>query len=155
MPIDPADRRWALPLVALGALAVLLQAELPPTSAMTRAAQDREDLLRGTWLREYREDGVQVRRVLALQPDGRFRESVRVEDASGRVTEYAHEGNWLYDGTNLKRKYTSMNGSPPSRLNVPFATVEVAFQSRNDFVGVDHVHGHRVEYIRVASGTLP
>lgn len=153
MSPEPGIRPWAFPLLAMAALAVMLQAWMPATSAMTSAAQDREDLLRGTWLREFSQDGVQVRRLLALEPDGHFRENVRVQDATGHVTEYAHEGTWLYDGTNLKRKYTRMNGAAPSRLNVPFATVEVAFQSRNDFIGVDHVHGHRVEYVRVASDT--
>lgn len=155
MPSAPEARRWTMPLVGMAALIVILQSWLPASSAMTRAAQDQEDLLRGTWLREYREDGVEVHRVLALQPDGHFREAVRVEEPSGRVTEYAHAGTWLYDGTNLKRKYTSMNGAPPSRLNVPFATVEVQFSSDNDFVGVDHVHGHRMEYHRVAPDTRP
>ena len=43
----------------------------------------------------------------------------------------------------------------PSRLKVPFATFEVDFQGRNDFVGVDHVHRIRVEYRRVAQDTKP
>jgi hypothetical protein len=96
-----------------------------------------------------------VRRVLQLEGGGAFRESVRIADAQGRITRLEHEGTWLYDGTNLKRKYTLMNGRPPSRLNVPFATFEVDFQGRNDFVGVDHVHRVRVEYRRVPPGTLP
>jgi hypothetical protein len=65
------------------------------------------------------------------------------------VTEFAHEGTWLFDGTNLKRKYTLMDGKPPSRLNVPFATFEITFASRNSFTGVDHIHGHRIEYRRL------
>jgi hypothetical protein len=152
-PYEP--QRWTSPLVAMAALIVILQSWLPSTSAMTRAAQDHEDLLRGTWLREYSEDGVQVHRVLALEADGNFHENVRVEEGSGHVTAYAHEGTWLYDGTNLKRRYTRVNGHRPSPLNAPFATVEVQFESDNDFVGVDHVHGHRIEYHRVASGTEP
>jgi hypothetical protein len=142
-------------VVALVALAWLLNAWLPGMSGPTRNAADTADMLRGSWLREYTEDGVRVRRVLDLQPDGAFRESVQVVDASGRRTEFVHQGTWLYDGTNLKRRYTSMNGKPPSRLNVPFATFELAFGSRNEFVGVDHVHGHRVEYHRVAPDTRP
>jgi hypothetical protein len=155
--MDPASRapRWLLPLVALGALAWILTVWLPPGTALSPAAQDGQDLLRGTWLREYRENGVQVRRVLELQPGGAFHESVLIAEAGGRVTRLLHEGTWLYDGTNLKRKYTLMNGEPPSRLNVPFATFEVAFQSRNDFIGVDHVHGVQVEYRRVPDETLP
>lgn len=151
----PAPRRlWMLPLAVLATLAWSLHTWLPEAS-LTQAARDTRELLQGTWLREYTEDGVKVRRVLALRGDGAFEETVRVAEASGQVTRYVHQGTWIYDGTNLKRKYTSMNGAPPSRLNVPFATFEVAFQSRNDFVGTDHVRGRRVEYRRVAPGTLP
>jgi hypothetical protein len=113
--------------------------------------QDRYDLLRGTWLREYTEDGAQVQRVLSLEPGGTFHESVHVVEAAGTVTDFRHEGTWLYDGTNLKRRYTLMNGKPPSRLNLPFATFEIAFDSRNAFTGIDHIHGHRIEYHRMAA----
>lgn len=155
MPAAPPARPWLAPLVALAALAWTLQSWLPAGAGLTRAALDRAELLRGSWLREYSEDGVRVRRLLDLSADGAFHETVRVVDATGRVTDFVHEGTWLYDGTNLKRKYTLMNGKPPSRLNVPFATFEIAFGSRNDFVGIDHVHGHRIEYHRVAADTLP
>jgi hypothetical protein len=148
-------RGWALPIAGLAALAWSLSAWLPAVTGPTVAAQDTQDLLRGTWLREYREEGVQVRRVLELAAGGAFHESVRVAEASGRVTQYTHEGTWIYDGTNLKRKYTSMNGQPPSRLKAPFATFEVTFQSSNEFTGVDHVHGHHVSYHRVAPDTQP
>src|SRR3954451_20000133 len=147
--------RWLLLLVGLAAFAWTMHVWLADSATLSPAAQDRQDLLRGTWLREYSEGAVQVRRVLDLEADGAFHESVRIADGGGRITRMAHEGTWLYDGTNLKRKYTLMNGEPPSRLNVPFATFEVAFQSRNDFVGVDHVHGVRIEYRRVANHTQP
>ena len=147
--------RWLLPLVGLGALTWALDSWLPATATRSPAALDRQDQLRGTWLREYSEGGVQVRRVLELDPHGAFRESVRIAEPAGRVTRMEHVGTWLYDGTNLKRKYTLMNGEPPSRLKPPFATFEVAFPSRNDFVGVDHVHGVRVEYRRVPDDTQP
>jgi hypothetical protein len=149
---SPSRGSWLLSLVALAALASTLQAWLggSDSSAMlTQAAQDTAQQLRGTWLREYDEKGVRVRRVLALEPGGTFRESVRVVEPSGQVTEYRHEGTWLYDGTNLKRRYTSMNGEPPSRLNLPFATFEIAFDSANAFRGIDHVHGHQVAYRRI------
>ena len=111
------------------------------------------NLLPGTWLREHSEKGMQVRRLLTLAPDGAFREVVRITDPRGQVTEYLHEGTWLFDGTNLKRKYTVMSGRPPSRLRAPFATFEISFKSRNDFVGVDHVYSNRVHYWRVSPET--
>jgi hypothetical protein len=155
MASAPLARRWLMPLLAMAALAWTLQNWLPAGAGLTRAALDRAELLQGSWLREYNDRGVQVRRLLDLSADGAFREQVRVVDATGQATTFVHEGTWLYDGTNLKRKYTLMNGEPPSRLNVPFATFEIDFRSRNDFVGVDHVHGHRIEYHRVGPQTLP
>lgn len=155
--MDPGSSRrgWLLTLLGLAALAFTAQSWLPHEATLSPAALERQDLLRGTWLREYSDDGVQVRRVLELGGDGRFEETVRIAEASGRVTHMVHQGTWLYDGTNLKRRYTVMNGEPPSRLNVPFATFELDFPSRNDFVGVDHVHGVRIEYRRVPDDTLP
>lgn len=120
-----------------------------------RSVQDTEELLQGSWLREYARDGVKVRRVLVLAPGGRFRESVRTVDVQGAETRFEHEGTWLYDGTNLKRKYTVMNGRPPSRLNVPFATFEIAFETRNEFRGVDHIHRNKIHYRRVGADTAP
>jgi hypothetical protein len=152
---DAPTSRWLPSLVGLAALAWTLHTWLPANATLSAAAIDRQDLLRGTWLREYAEGSVQVRRVLELEPDGAFRESVRIAEPAGRVTRLEHEGTWIYDGTNLKRKYTRVNGEPPSRLYVPFATFEVAFQGRNDFVGVDHVHGVKIEYRRVPDDTQP
>ncbi len=116
------------------------------------AAQDR---LPGTWLREFEEKGVRVRRVLVLEADGKFRELVRITDAGGSVTEQTHAGSWLYDGTNLKRKYTLMNGRPPSAPTVPFAAFELKFPSRNEFIGIDNIHRREVRYQRVQPETLP
>ena len=122
------------------------------------SADAREDAVReqlpGTWLREYTLGGIAARRLLVLETDGQFREQVRVTDADGHVTEHLHEGSWLYDGTNLKRKYTLMDGKPPSRLNLPFVTFQLIFESRNEFTGVDHVHKNEVRYRRMPPETL-
>ena len=154
--------RWS-PLATAASVALLLGALLaqcagPPgegTRGLSFDAEQTAELLPGTWLREYAEKDVQVRRLLMLDAKGAFREVAQVTDASGRVTRFEHEGTWLYDGTNLKRRYTLMNGKPPSRLNVPFATFEIAFESSNEFTGVDHIHAHKVRYRRVADGTQP
>ncbi len=114
---------------------------------------DPQAMLPGTWLRESEADGISTRRLLTLDPDHRFHEAVRVTDAAGRSTDFAHEGTWLYDGTNLKRKYTAMNGQAPSRLNLPFATFQITFDSPREFRGIDHIRGHRIEYRRVAPDT--
>ncbi|MBL0422353.1 hypothetical protein JI739_18540 [Ramlibacter sp. AW1] len=109
--------------------------------------------LPGTWLREHVDDDVQSRRLLHLASDGAFREVVRLTRPGGRVTEHIHAGTWIYDGINLKRKYSLMDGRPPSRLNLPFATFEVRFESRNEFVGLDHIHRNQVRYRRVEPET--
>ena len=112
-------------------------------------------LLQGTWLREYSDNSIDARRILVLSPDGSFAETVRITDAAGQVTSQSHAGTWLFDGTNLKRKYTSMNGKPPSRLNLPFATFEIQLESKNEFTGIDHVHRNRIRYRRVSPETVP
>jgi hypothetical protein len=141
----------------LGALWSALQGPLPGegTAAGKPAQQETAELLQGTWVREYTADGVKVRRVLVLTPEGAFRESAWVTDPAGKVTQFEHEGTWLYDGTNLKRKYTSVNGKAPSRLRPPFATFEISFETRNEFVGIDHVHRNNIRYRRMAPDTQP
>ena len=149
---------WGFAALTLGALLAFGDYVTPragPESSAARAQNEVEQMLPGTWLREYSADEVKARRVLQLAADGGFREMVRATDASGQAIEHVHEGTWLYDGTNLKRKYTLMNGRPPSRLNLPFATFQIAFETRNEFVGTDHIHRNSIRYRRVADGTQP
>lgn len=140
----------ALALAALALGAFIARCADPPDSGESGSSlafdqAQAADLLPGTWLREYTEQGVQVRRLLTLDAQGDFREVSRVTDPAGRVTQYVHEGKWVFDGTNLKRRYTS--------IRVPFATLSIVFDTRNAFTGVDHIHGHTVHYERVQDGT--
>ena len=144
--------RIPIPLAITATLVALVSIFSP---APADGVLEIEQLLQGTWLREYAADGVTVRRVLTLGAGGAFRESARAVEAGGRATEFVHEGTWLFDGTNLKRKYTSVNGQPPSRLNVPFATFEITFEGRNAFRGKDHVRGNEVHYRRTSPDMLP
>jgi hypothetical protein len=146
----------ALGLVAVAALVSACDSWLDsprPGVVATGSPEDLAQRLQGTWMRDFAERGVRSRHLLVLAADGAFRETVRVTGTDDVVTEYVHEGTWLFDGTNLKRKYTSIDGKPPSRLNLPFATFQIAFQGRNEFVGVDHIHGNRIRYDRVAPDT--
>lgn len=147
-------RRIGLPRPTAGvllALALLLPAcDGPPGAPRVEEVEQR---LVGSWVREHRGEGVRSRRILVLESDHTFRETVRVTDAAGAPREYRHEGTWFYDGTNLKRKYTLVDGAPPSRLNLPFVTFQIEFRTRNEFVGVDHIHRNRVEYRRVQPET--
>lgn len=149
MPPPSFSARRGTALLALGLLLGGCDAAAPDSG------QDTAQQLHGTWLRESDDAQIRARRILVLQPDGVFREKVRIVESSGKATEQEHQGTWIYDGTNLKRKYTLMNGEPPSRLNLPFATFEIRFETRNEFVGVDHIHGNRIRYRRVGPETQP
>lgn len=142
-------RRQTIGMLLAGLLAACDDA---PRELSQDSVQDR---LPGTWLREFEEKGVRVRRVLVLESDGKFSEMVRINDASGAVIEHHHAGSWFYDGTNLKRKYTRMDGKPTAAPTVPFAAFELKFPSRNEFIGIDNVHRREVRYQRVQSETLP
>jgi hypothetical protein len=151
--MDALARRRILAALMLAA-AGLAGCGDPPDDSPRHQISER---LAGTWLREYDEDGTRVRRVLVLRPDGTFLELSVVTPAQAQapVAKNEHEGEWSFDGTNLKRHYTRVNGEPPSRLRPPFATFELRFESRDEFVGVDNVHRRRVVYRRVGEGTLP
>ena len=119
------------------------------------AAQEVHEHLVGTWLREYDDQAMVVRRVLVLEPGGSFREMSSVRSGGATVDQHLHEGEWLFDGTNLKRRYLRVDGRLPAAPMVPFATFEVRFASRNEFVGMDNVRKREVRYRRVSEGTLP
>lgn len=157
MPRIPASLFWGVSALVLAGMLASHEVVRPGAGpgALARSARDTEELLHGAWLREYTADGVKVRRVLVLAPGGTFREDVRAVDAGGREALFAHEGTWLYDGTNLKRKYTLMNGQPPSRLRAPFATFEIRFETRDEFHGIDHIHRNSILYTRVGLDERP
>ena len=143
-------RRWLLLLVP-GAL--LAACDSAPTDAPADAVRQR---LVGTWLREYDAQGAHVRRILVLEADGSFREmSSIVAEGAAAKQESQGAGSWLFDGTNLKRHYASINGKPVSAPVVPFATFEISFPSKAEFTGLDRIRRLEVHYERVADGTEP
>ncbi len=125
--------------------------EPSPAGASDDATRER---LVGHWLRDYDEGTLRVRRLLVLQADGQFRESVRAVDASGQATTLENQGEWLFDGTNLKRRYKQLDGKAISAPFLPFATFEIRFESSRAFMGLDHVHKRSVHYQRVTDGTV-
>ncbi|MEO7391535.1 MAG: hypothetical protein ABIU58_05135 [Ramlibacter sp.] len=139
-------------LVAILAAALASACDSPPDDASAEGTRQR---LVGTWLRDYEDDGVQIRRVLVLAADGHFRELASAARRTAPGESHAHGGEWLFDGTNLKRRYTLIDGKQPSAPTVPFATFELQFQSRNEFTGLDRVRNRKVRYLRVADGTEP
>ena len=117
--------------------------------------QDTRQRLAGTWLREYHEGDVRVRRVLVLTPGGLFTESVVASAPEGTRLHHSHSGEWHYDGINLKRRYTLIDGRKPSAPAFPYAAFQVAFESRHVFVGTDNIRRRQVRYERVSEGTAP
>ena len=78
LPASPVF--WGVAALALGALLATCDGVRPgaaPDSQAARRAESTREMLPGTWLREYTSRDVNVRRVLRLQPDGAFLESVR------------------------------------------------------------------------------
>ncbi len=114
--------------------------------------EDIQQRLTGSWLREYDQEGAHVRRLLVLASDGHFTETARVVDKAGLVTVHNHAGNWLFDGMNLKRHYTSFDGKKPSSPVLPYATFQVRFESSREFIGTDNVRRREVRYQRVEDG---
>ena len=135
-------RRLALVLITVSA--VLAACEQPPD-----ADTDLREQFVGTWLREVGEGGITARRVLVLESSGKFHETTRITDAGGAEKIVKGEGDWLFDGRNFKRRYAHVEGG-----RIQFATFEVKFSSRNEFVGVDNVRKVEVKYRRVMDGTL-
>jgi hypothetical protein len=140
-------------LVATLLLPVLAACDDAPPEPAADAVRER---LVGTWLREYEEGGTRVRRVLVLASDGSFEEASAIDSPDAAAPKQSHgTGRWLYDGTNLKRRYARLNGKPVSAPVVPFVTFAIRFGSSRHFIGVDHVRKREVSYHRVPDGTLP
>ena len=141
--------RFCAGLMLAGALAAC---NGPPDDSHAKEVQLK---LMGTWLRDYEENGTRVRRVLVLAPDGRFSEMSKATQHDAIMAQHEHSGEWHFDGTNLKRRYTSIDGRQPSAPKFPYAAFEVRFESRNEFIGTDNVRQRQVRYQRVADDTQP
>ena len=147
-------RRVGFLLVVLMLMQTLAACDGPPSDSPADAIGER---LIGTWLREYEEAGVRVRRVLVLERDGTFREmsSVLSAEPDAQPTLSTASGEWVFDGTNLKRHYRRIKDKSLSAPNYPFATFEIRFPDRTHFAGLDRVRRIEVSYQRVADGTPP
>lgn len=139
--VSPPHRRLGLALALTGLL--LVSCDSPPADSPDEAVQRR---LVGSWIRQYEQDGARVRRRLVLEADGRFSETARVVDAGGLVTQHSHAGAWTFDGTNLKRRYTSFDGKQPAAPTLPYVTFQLKFESIREFVGFDHIRKREVRY---------
>ena len=141
-------RRWIVWVLSGAGLAAC---DNPPDDVPGDEVRQR---LVGTWLREYEDGDTRVRRVLVLAQDGSFREASRLVGPAAPES-HSGAGDWVFDGTNLKRKYARIDGKPVSAPTMPFATFEISFKSRHEFAGVDHVRRLEVLYRRVEDDLQP
>jgi hypothetical protein len=118
-----------------------------------RAIEGREKLV-GTWFREIDAPIGKARRVLVLSPDGKFSEELIAQLNDGRTGRETRAGEWNYDGTNLKRRYTHEDGRQLSG-NFNFATFELRTLTSSEFEGRNHEKGEEIRYKRVPAGTAP
>ena len=148
--LSPLHRHLGIVLALTGLL--LVSCDSPPVDSPQEAVQHR---LAGSWLRQYELEGAWVRRLLVLEADGHFSETARVVDAGGNVTQHNHAGEWTFDGTNLKRRYTSFDGKQPAAPTLPYVTFQIRFESSREFVGIDHIRKREVRYQRAEQGAVP
>ncbi|MEJ8853156.1 hypothetical protein WKW79_01165 [Variovorax robiniae] len=109
----------------------------------------------GTWLSESEEEGIRTCTVLELAEPGEFREIEKIDDGKGSPREVRTSGEWSFDGTNLKRKYTRRQGQPLP-MNY-FATTGYAIHmtSNDRFVGVDNLRHRSVSFERTSTNVCP
>ena len=109
----------------------------------------------GTWLEEVERDGVKIRRVVKLEKDGTFQQTVKAVGPDGSSRTEVIAGDWFFDGETFKRRYLTVNGHRVS--GIQFASYQFISLSESEFACMDHlVEGKReVRFRRVPDGTLP
>ncbi|WP_213955785.1 MULTISPECIES: hypothetical protein [unclassified Variovorax] len=109
----------------------------------------------GTWLSESDDEGIRTRTVIALAEAGEFDEVEKIDDGKGTARETRTGGEWSFDGTNFKRKYTRKDGQPLP-MNY-FATTTYAINMIGDdrFFGVDNLRHRTVSFARAHGSVRP
>ena len=130
----------------LVALSAVLTVSCDNTSL--KPSNDVRQRLVGRWAEEFSTDGNQIRSIVILSQDGKFLELEKVLGANGSTKQETHAGEWSFDGTNFKRKYTSLNGQPLLNAQFGYTTYEVKLVEKNEFVGVDNVRTREVRFRR-------
>jgi hypothetical protein len=117
-----------------------------------KATETAEKLV-GTWLREIEGPDAKARRILVLHADGTFSETLVAVFLDGHKVKEERSGDWIFDGRNLKRRYTHHDGRPIG--NYVFVTFELTSFSGREFEGKNHLQREEIRYRRVAEGTAP
>lgn len=106
----------------------------------------------GTWSTEATEHGGVARRVLTLQADGRVKESVRIVAPSGASDLNSRDGEWFFDGVNIKRKYTHVDGRPLTNAHFIYETHELRSLTESELVAASNVGRGELRFRKEASG---
>lgn len=122
----------ARPLIALLAAGMLAACE----DSQTRGVKAR---LVGTWISESKEHGGVAQRALTLQADGRVKEVVRIIAPNGASDLNSRDGEWFFDGVNLKRKYTYVDGRPLTNAHFIYETHELKSVTASELVAGSNV----------------
>lgn len=133
-------------VLALVLLAGVLTACDDPKTRDVRAR------LAGTWFVEAEVHGGIARRVLTLGADGHVKEFVRLVAPSGASDTESREGEWFFDGVNLKRKYTYVDGKPLTNAHFIYETHEVKSVTASELVASSNVGKGELRLKRDASG---
>lgn len=133
------------------ALSVLFLACLV-TACEDRQTRDVKARLVGTWFVESQEHGGIVRRILTLQADGHVTETVRLVAPSGASDVQSREGEWFFDGVNLKRKYTYVDGKPLTNAHFVYETYALKSVTASELVASSNVGRGEVRLKRDESG---
>lgn len=129
------------------------------TASCGKSGSPAEDRVRqrlvGTWLNDTDEAGVKTRTVIDVAEDGGFHEFEKIVESDGSSKQVSYAGDWSFDGTNFKRKYTSKDGQPLPRSQVGYATYAVNMSRDDEFLGVDNVQQKTVKFSRTGAGMRP
>jgi hypothetical protein len=153
VPVTSNGKGGMRSVLTIGALLVSVFAVGCEDAQALKAAEARQQLV-GTWLREINIPNAKARRVLVLAQDGKFSEELVAEFDDGRKGHEERSGEWNFDGTNLKRRYTHEDGRQLSG-NFNFVTFELSSLSASEFEGRNHLQGEQIHYRRVTPGTRP
>jgi hypothetical protein len=97
----------------------------------------------GTWVGESQEHGGIARRTLTLQSNGEVTETVRLVASGGASEGQSRRGEWSYDGVNLKRRYTFVDGKPLTNAHFIYETHELKSVTASELVASSNVgRGH-------------
>lgn len=124
------DRTLTVPLVFLAALL---------TACEDPQVRDVKARLVGTWVAESMEHGGVARRVLTLEASGHAKETVRITASGGASASESREGEWSFDGVNLKRRYTHVDGKPLTNAHFIYQTHELKSVTDTELVASSNV----------------